>query len=119
MSTAPTPLPESTSTPEDSNSSSSDPVFDISAEFANNSEQQHVRESLAALQTAYEDQVVHIVGKEQMRIMEVRGWRNLSGASRKVALAAFLWLRSNTGSKVANMNLDVEKLVEVGFVKVI
>lgn len=78
--------------------------------------QQNVRQNLDALQAAYEDQVVHIVGKEQMRIGEAnrpRGW------ARRVALAAFLWLRSNTGSKVANMNLDVEKLVEVGFVKVI
>ena len=76
----------------------------------------HIRTHLAALQRAYEDQVVYIVGKEQMRIGEVhdpRGW------ARRVALAAFLWLRSNTGSRVANMNLEVEKLVEVGFVKVI
>ena len=78
--------------------------------------QQIVRQNLDVLQAAYRDQVVHIVGKEQMRIAEVgtpRGW------ARRIALAAFLWLRSNTGSKVANMNLDVEKLVEVGFVKII
>ena len=78
--------------------------------------QESVRESLASLQAAYEDQVVHIVGKEQMRIREVR---NARGWVRRIVLAAFLFLRSNTGSKVANMNLDVEKLVEVGFVKVI
>lgn len=123
MSSAPTPLPESNSTSEDSTSSSDTrsktPLNNISAEFANNSKQQHVRQALASLQAAYEDQVVYIVGKEQMRIKEVQGWGNLKGACRKIALAAFLWLRSNTGSKVANMNLDVEKLVEVGFVKVI
>ena len=78
--------------------------------------QEKVRQTLAALQTAYEEQVVHIVGKEQMRIDEVK---QCTGYFRKVALAAFLWLRSNTGNKVANMNLDVEKLVEVGFVKTI
>ena len=71
------------------------------------------------MQAGYEDQVVYIVGKEQMRIKEVQGWGNVSGACRKIALAAFLWLRSNTGSKVANFNLDAEKLVEVGFVKII
>ncbi|KAK4690237.1 hypothetical protein P7C71_g6502, partial [Lecanoromycetidae sp. Uapishka_2] len=75
-----------------------------------------VRDNLAGLQAAYEDQVVHIVGKEQMRIGDVK---DAKGWVRRIALAAFLWLRSNTGSKVANMNLDVEKLVEVGFVKVI
>ncbi|KAL9066379.1 MAG: hypothetical protein Q9161_007598 [Pseudevernia consocians] len=139
MSAAPTPLPESNSnsSAEESTSTSSDsfdpasptntnnnnnnnnPPFNISSEFANNSNQQYVRAALASLQKAYEDQVVHIVGKEQMRIRELRGWDNVGGAGRKFALAAFLWLRSNTGSKVANMNLDVEKLVEVGFVKVI
>lgn len=122
-STAPTPSPESNnSTSEDSTSSSDTPTtapFNISAESANTSKQQHVRQALASLQAAYDDQVVHIVGKEQMRIREVRGWGNVSGMSRKIVLAAFLWLRSNTGSKVANMNLDVEKLVEVGFVKLI
>lgn len=131
MSSAPSLLPESTSTDEESSSSSPDPAattnntnnrnapFDISAEFANNSKQQHVRQALASLKAAHDDQVVYIVGKEQMRIREVQGWGDVSGAGRKIALAAFLWLRSNTGSKVANMNLDVEKLVEVGFVKVI
>ena len=80
------------------------------------SQQNLIQQNLDALQAAYEDQVVHIVGKEQMRIGEVH---NPKGWARRLALAAFLWLRSNTGSKVANMNLDVEKLVEVGFVKVI
>lgn len=81
-------------------------------------EQRHeaVRHNLAVLQAAYEKQVVHIVGKEQMRIDEVKQCR---AWPRKLVLAAFLWLRSNTGSKVANMNLDIEKLVEVGFVKAI
>lgn len=78
--------------------------------------QEKVRHNLTALQIAYEEQVVHIVGKEQMRIDEIK---QCTGYFRKVALAAFLWLRSNTGNKVANMNLDVEKLVEVGFVKTI
>lgn len=78
--------------------------------------QEKVRQNLAALQAAYEEQVVHIVGKEQMRIDEVKHY---TGYFRKIALAAFLWLRSNVGNKVANMNLDVEKLVEVGFVKTI
>ena len=78
--------------------------------------QELVRHRLNHLQDAYEEQVVHIVGKEQMRIDEVK---HCGGWFRKIALAGFLWLRSNTGSKVANMNLDVQKLVEVGFVKTI
>ncbi|CAF9922130.1 hypothetical protein IMSHALPRED_005358 [Imshaugia aleurites] len=123
FSTAPNPQPQSHSPSDESSSSSGDlppnAPLDISAEFPNNTRQQRVRDALASLQAAYQDQVVHIVGKEQMRIRDVQGWGNVGGAARKIALAAFLWLRSNTGSKVANMNLDVEKLVEVGFVKVI
>jgi len=87
------------------------------ADHAHRDEKQElVRDRLNFLQSAYDDQVVHVVGKEQMRIGEAR---NVGGFFRRVALAAFLWLRSNTGSKVANMNLDVEKLVDIGFVKVI
>lgn len=75
-----------------------------------------VSERLAELESAYLDQVVYVVGKEQMRIREDGG---IKGWTRRILLSAFLWLRGNTGSKVANMNLDVEKLVEVGFVKVV
>ncbi len=75
-----------------------------------------VRHRLDILEQAYNDQVVYIVGKEQMR---VRHDRHLKGWARRIVLGAFLWMRGNTGSKVANMNIDVEKLVEVGFVKVV
>ena len=71
---------------------------------------------LRNLRQAYEEQVVYIVGKEQMRILEpgtLRGW------VRRIALSAFLWLRTNSGSRVSNFNLDIEKLVEIGFVKVV
>ena len=71
---------------------------------------------LNILEGAYDDQVVYIVGKEQMR---VRHDRQIKGWVRRILLGAFLWLRGNTGSKVSNMNIDVEKLVEVGFVKVV
>ncbi|KAL8911539.1 MAG: hypothetical protein Q9171_003303 [Xanthocarpia ochracea] len=81
-------------------------------------QQDRVRRRLASLEVAYQDQVVYVVGKEQMRIQEVSGCKPRSW-SRRIALAAFLWLRSNTGSKIANLNIDVDKLVEIGFVKVV
>ena len=80
------------------------------------SDEKEIRIRLGCVREAYEEQVVYIVGKEQMRVRESgtpRGW------FRRVALSAFLWLRSNSGSRVANFNLDIEKLVEIGFVKVI
>lgn len=73
-----------------------------------------VRHRLAILRSVYEDQVVYIIGKEQMRIGEARGLR---GWARRIALAAFIWLRNNTGRRISNMKLDVGKSVEVGFVK--
>lgn len=79
-----------------------------------NDEQRLTHHLLAALDAAYTHQVVYVVGKEQMRIRKGKG---LTGLIRRVALEAFLWLRGNTGSRVAELNLEVEKLVEVGFVK--
>ncbi|KAL8829443.1 MAG: hypothetical protein Q9191_002008 [Dirinaria sp. TL-2023a] len=78
--------------------------------------EQAVRQRLDSLQEAYEDQVIYVVGKEQMRIRE---GRHAKDWARRIVLAAFLWLRGNTGTKVANLNLDVDKLVEIGFVKVV
>ena len=75
-----------------------------------------VQERLERVKSAYMDQVTYIVGKEQMRIREAQHNKDWP---RRITLAAFLWLRSNTGSKVANLNVDVDKLVELGFVKVV
>ncbi|KAI4169816.1 MAG: hypothetical protein LQ348_007216, partial [Seirophora lacunosa] len=74
-------------------------------------QQERTRQVLSSLESAYKDQVVYIVGKEQMRVCKVTGFKP-GGWCRRIALAAFLWLRSNTGSKIANLNVDVDKLVE-------
>ena len=75
----------------------------------------------AALDKAYETQVVYIVGKEQLRIAESqeRQWKQYVGkpAFRRLVLGMFIWIRENTRAKVASMRIPVEKLVEVGFVK--
>lgn len=75
-----------------------------------------VQQRLDRVEAAYKDQVTYVVGKEQMRIRE---GSNVKDWARRILLAAFLWLRGNTGSKVANLNVDVDKLVEIGFVKVV
>ena len=77
-------------------------------------EQSIARHLLAALDAAFTDQVVYVVGKEQMRVRESRG---LTGWIRRSVLELFLWLRGMTGSRVSGLNLEVDKLVEVGFVK--
>ena len=76
-----------------------------------NFDQASVSKTLSVLQHSYNDQVVYVVGKEQMRISEGTGF------ARRVLLSAFLWIRENTRSKVQALNVDVVQLVEVGFVK--
>ena len=75
-------------------------------------DQASVSTKLATLQHAYDSQVVYVVGKEQMRISPKTNF------VRRILLSAFLWLRENTRSKVQALNVEVDKLVEVGFVKV-
>lgn len=81
---------------------------------ARHDQQDLARHLLAALDAAYTDQVVYVVGKEQMRVREGVG---VTGWIRRLTLEVFLWLRGVTGSRIAGLNLEAEKLVEVGFVK--
>lgn len=74
-------------------------------------EQSEVAEKLAYLQLAYSSQVVYIIGKEQMRIAPG------TNVVRKALLELFLWIRENTRTKVQALNVAIDKLVEVGFVK--
>jgi KUP system potassium uptake protein len=66
---------------------------------------------LSALQQAFTTQVLYIIGKEQMKIKPgTTLWR-------RVQLSMFLWLRDNTRTKIANLRVETERVVEVGFVK--
>lgn len=73
--------------------------------------QAFIAHRLETLQSAYQAQVVYIVGKEQMRI------RTGTNIWRRVMLSAYLWLRENTRGKMAAMHIPTDKLVEVGFIK--
>lgn len=74
-------------------------------------ESDEVRSSLETLERAYKDQVIYIVGKEQLLVKK--------GANiiRWAVLSAFIWIRGITSSKVERLNVQIERLVEVGFVK--
>ncbi|EXJ81437.1 potassium uptake protein [Capronia epimyces CBS 606.96] len=74
-------------------------------------EQSKISEKLADLQLAYSSQVVYIIGKEQMRI------RPGTNVVRRALLELFLWIRENTRTKVQALNVAIDRLVEVGFVK--
>ncbi|KAK6007588.1 hypothetical protein QM012_004402 [Aureobasidium pullulans] len=65
---------------------------------------------LRALDDAFKTQTLYLVGKQQLRIYEETSMIN------KALLKAFLFVRENTRAKVAQLDVPVEKLVEVGFV---
>jgi KUP system potassium uptake protein len=54
---------------------------------------------------------IYIMGKEQMKIKKGTNF------GRKFFLWLFLWIRENSRTKMADLNLPFDNLVEVGFVK--
>ncbi|KAB5570738.1 potassium transporter-domain-containing protein [Coniochaeta sp. 2T2.1] len=97
----------------------------------------HLAGELVTLRRAVEAQIVYVLGKEAMRIRRrggggdgeeegkqghgVKGIRDVGGwvrnATRRVLLGTFLWIRENSRAKLADLDIDVDKLVEVGFLK--
>ncbi|KAF4463262.1 potassium uptake [Fusarium albosuccineum] len=75
-----------------------------------------VRDELEALRAAEDAQTVYLMGKQTMRVQK-RDRHTISNIVRRVALEAFLWIRDNSRTKLANLDIDPDSLVEVGFVK--
>ncbi|KAF4947491.1 hypothetical protein FSARC_13954 [Fusarium sarcochroum] len=69
-----------------------------------------------ALQSAEEAQTVYLMGKQTMRVQQTKK-RTIATILRRVALEAFLFIRDNSRTKLANLDIDPDSLVEVGFVK--
>ena len=99
----PQPAPEAKD-PATSSSSSKKPQSVVQTE-------EIVHSELSRLEEAYAHQVLYIIGKEQMKI------KPGTGLGRKVLLSVFLWVRENTRTKIANLRVPTERVVEVGFVK--
>ena len=74
-----------------------------------------VQASLSALSRACAAQTVYVLGKEVMRIKRAER-RSAWAYARRVLLGAFLWIRDNSRAKLADLDIDVDKLIEVGFV---
>lgn len=66
---------------------------------------------IALLDEAYANQVLYILGKEQMRIAPG------TNVVKSVLLGIFMWIRENTRNKMASLKLGGDGLVELGFVK--
>ncbi|OBS19478.1 hypothetical protein FPOA_11204 [Fusarium poae] len=74
------------------------------------------RGELEALRAAEEAQTVYLMGKQTMRVQEAEKM-GFTKFFRRIALEAFLWVRENSRTKLANLNINPDNLVEVGFVK--
>lgn len=73
--------------------------------------EESIAADLAKVQQAFDRQILYIIGKEQLRVKAgTKLWR-------KILLSAFLWIRENTRTKVANLRVQTDRVVEVGFVK--
>ena len=101
----PTPQPEQLDLAEGS-SSAADFLAPSSSDSADT-----VSIKLGRLESAFNHQVLYIIGKEQMRVKAgTKFWR-------KGLLKTFLWIRENTRTKIASLKVPTEKVIEVGFVK--
>ncbi|CAG8951915.1 hypothetical protein HYFRA_00005719 [Hymenoscyphus fraxineus] len=70
-----------------------------------------IQQELYTLTKAAQTQIVYVMGKEQMKIKQG------TNIFRRAALWAFLWIRENSRTKMADMNIPLDQMVEVGFVK--
>jgi len=76
-----------------------------------NCEENGSASELAKAEAAYAHQVLYIIGKEQMKI------KPKTGIFRNILLHVFLWIRENTRTKIANLRVPTDRVIEVGFVK--
>jgi len=70
-----------------------------------------VAKELEVVEKAATEQTTYVVGKEQMKIRSGTNW------VRWIVLGAFLWIRENSRTKMADLDIPFDHLVEVGFVK--
>ena len=66
---------------------------------------------LETLERAYDHEVLYIIGKEQMKV------KPETSLVRRFFLHAFLFIRDNTRAKIASLDVPMDKVIEVGFVK--
>lgn len=76
-----------------------------------------VREEAEALRYAEAAQTVYLMGKQTMRVKKQSQSRTRTRLVRRIALESFLWIRENSRTKLENLDIDPDSLVEVGWVK--
>ena len=105
------PISESGEEPTSTDAPADDPPDQKPATKQHESSHERSTEALARLDRAFSYKVMYIIGKEQMKIKpSTRPWR-------RWLLVLFLWMKENTRTKMANLNVPTEKIIEVGFLK--
>ncbi|PWI64264.1 hypothetical protein PCL_11338 [Purpureocillium lilacinum] len=71
-----------------------------------------------SLPVADGSQMVYVLGKEAMKVRRAdsRGG-NVWGFLRGLLLRAFLWIRENSRTMLADLDIDADKVIDVGFVE--
>jgi KUP system potassium uptake protein len=67
--------------------------------------------SLDTLERAFRQEILYIIGKEQMRV------KPKTNIFRAILLHTFLFLRENTRNKIASLKVQRDRVIEIGFVK--
>lgn len=91
--------------------SAGDVVEDEAAQSHSPSRSSTTSARLETLERAYNHEVLYIIGKEQMKV------KTGTYLVRKFFLNAFLFIRENTRAKIASLDVPMDKVIEVGFVK--
>ncbi|KAI1869290.1 uncharacterized protein JN550_005920 [Neoarthrinium moseri] len=75
-----------------------------------------IQQELRQLSSAGQSELIYVLGKQMMRPGQSQS-NLVRRTCRKIFLEIFLWLRENTRSKLADLKIDPDNLVEVGWVK--
>lgn len=75
-----------------------------------------IKQELSRLSCAGQSELIYVLGKQMMRPQHTKS-SLIRRTFRHVFLEIFLWLRENTRAKLADIKIDPDNLVEVGWVK--
>lgn len=70
-----------------------------------------VMANLGTLLHSFDQQVIYVVGKEQMRV------KKGTSLITKLAVLIFLFMKSNTETTIQRLQIEIDKVVEIGFIK--
>lgn len=94
-----------------------DIIHQITAAVTQSSTGPALTAELDTLLAADNSQMVYILGKETMKVYNGKQGSAVWTWARSIILWTFLWIRENTRARLADLNINADQLIEVGFVK--